>query len=66
MIYDMPKYLIRDTQKASSRITGYTDDTTAYVKSENEMNLKEELEIIAEGMVNYCNVQDGKAKFSGS
>ena len=47
-------------------MTGYTNDTTAYVKSENEMNLKEELEIIAEGMVNYCNVQDGKAKFSGS
>jgi hypothetical protein len=51
----MPKCLIRDTLTTSSRVTGYADDTTVYVKSKNLEHLKEELEILGIKMVNFCN-----------
>ena len=55
MIADMPKYLKRDSLRASSRVSGYADDTTVYAKALNTKDLKEELEILACNMVSYCN-----------
>ena len=55
MISDMPKYLIRDSPQASSRLIGYADDTTVYAKARSIDILKQEFEILASLMVKYCN-----------
>ena len=55
MIHDMPNYLIKDTIHISSRVTGYADDTTVYIKSKNLEHLKDAMQNLADSMVNYCN-----------
>jgi hypothetical protein len=55
MIYDMPKCLTKDTLTTSSRVVGFADDTTVYVKSKNCEQLSVELERLGKKMVNYCN-----------
>ena len=55
MIYDMPNYLIKDSLKASSRMIGYADDSTVYIKTKSLETLKAELEQLANIMINYCN-----------
>ena len=55
VIYDMPKFLTRDTQMTSSKVVGYADDATAYVKAKSIENLTGELEWLGSQMVTYCN-----------
>ena len=52
MIHDMPK---QDTQLTHSRVAGYTDDTTMYVKTKNLEHLRSELDRLASEMVKYYN-----------
>ena len=56
MISDMPKYLKRDSLRASSRVIGYADDTTVYSKALTVKDLKDEFEFLASQMVLYCNL----------
>ena len=55
VIYDMPKFLTRDTQMTSSKVVGYADDATAYVKAKTIENLSGELKWLGSQMVTYCN-----------
>ena len=55
MIYDLPKYVIRDTLTTSSRLIGYADDSTVYVKAKSLKSLISELESLAINMINFCN-----------
>ena len=56
MIYDMPKFLTRETHVTSSKAVGYADDTTVYVKAKTIKHLTGELEWIGTQMINYCNI----------
>ena len=58
MIHDMPRNLLSDTSSSSSRVIGYADDTTVYIKARNIEELKSKFEEIAKVMVNYCNDND--------
>ena len=53
MIHDMPKCLTRNTVSTSSKVTGYADDTTVYVKAKSPVHLKMELQSLGR-MVKYC------------
>ena len=55
MIQDMPKCLTRNTESTSSKVVGYADDTTVYVKARNPEHLKQELQALGRIMVDYCN-----------
>ena len=55
MIYDMPNHLIKDSLTASSRIIGYADDTTVYIKAKTLQILSMEFERLASIMIDYCN-----------
>ena len=55
MIQDMPKGLTRNTEFTSSKVVGYADDTTVYVKARNPEHLKQELQALGRIMVDYCN-----------
>ena len=55
MIHDLPDCLTNDTSTTSSRVTGYADDTTVYVKAKDLDNLNMELQRRANVMVSYCN-----------
>ena len=55
MIHDMPKCLTRNTESTSSKVVGYADDTTVYVKAKNPEHLREELQALGRIMVDYCN-----------
>jgi hypothetical protein len=55
MIYDMPECLTRNTLTTSSKVVGFADDTTVYVKSKTVEHLTDELERIASKMVYFCN-----------
>ena len=54
MIQDMPKYLTRNTGTTSSKVVGYADDTTVYVKAKNPEHLRMELQSLGHIMVDYC------------
>ena len=55
MIYDMPRFLANDRLLTSSRLTGYANDTTVYVRSKSIEHLIFELERIATIMIKVCN-----------
>ena len=55
MIHDMPKCLTRSTESTSSKVVGYADDTTVYVKAKNPEHLRQELQALGRIMVDYCN-----------
>ena len=54
MIYDMPKFLTRETLVTSSKVMGYADDTTVYIKARNIEHLISEMEWLGSKMVSYC------------
>jgi ribonuclease P/MRP protein subunit RPP40 len=58
MIHDMPKCLERNTVSTKSKVTGYADDTTVYVKAKSPEHLKMELQCLGNRMVGYC-VENG-------
>ena len=58
MIHDMPKCLTRNTVATKSKVTGYADDTTVYVKAKSPEHLKMELQSLGNKMVEYC-VENG-------
>ena len=49
----MPKCLKRNTESTSSKVVGYADDTTVYVKAKNPEHLREELQALGRIMVDY-------------
>ena len=55
MIHDIPKFLTIDTLTTSSRVAGYADDTTVYIKCKNVEHLLEGLQSLSNKMVTYCN-----------
>ena len=55
MISDMPKILKRESSSASSKVVGFADDTTVYSKALSIKELKNEMEIVGNNMITYCN-----------
>ena len=55
MISDMPKFLKRESSSASSKVVGFADDTTVYSKALSIKELKNEMEIVGNNMITYCN-----------
>ena len=51
----MPSYLTKDSLTTSSRVIGYADDTTVYVKAKSLQILRPELERLGKIMMQYCN-----------
>ena len=54
MIHDTPKCFTRNTGSTSSKVVGYADDTTVYVKGKNPEHLRMELQSLGRMMVDYC------------
>ena len=55
MIHDMPEFLTRETLVTSSKVMGYADDTTVYIKARSVKHLMNEMEWLRASRVNYCN-----------
>ena len=52
IVADMQNFVLRNLTNA--KMTGYADDSTAYVRAKNNESLKGNLEDVSSSMISYC------------